>query len=212
MRLISIGCIYLLKSSEAERCILPDDVHQKPPARTDCAKTAPKSSSAQSGHLADQQKYHSHVSVLLRKGAFKVFRFQSPPRRLPLAFAHAQNALSHLPVSKTPLQACMHPMRLSCSLEPKAALRDCLHPGHSFALAEPKATLCVGLYPNRPLEPACAQNPSCPPESKAALRGCLNPRLPFTITRIQSRSCHPGSKDPSRVRPSLKHPSCSPKS
>lgn len=113
---------------------------------------------------------------------------------------------------KTPLQACMHPMRLSCSLEPKAALRDCLHPGRSFALAEPKATLCVGLYPNRPLEPACAQNPSCPPESKAALRGCLNPRLPFTITRIQSHSCHPGSKDPSRVRPSLKHPSCSPKS
>lgn len=207
-----IGRIYLLKSSEAERCILPDDAHRKPPARADCAKTAPKSNSAQSEHLADQQEYHSYVSVLLRKGAFKVFRFQSPPRRLPLAFAHAQNALSHLPVSKTPLQACMHPMRLSCSLEPKAALRDCLHPGHSFALAEPKATLCVGLYPNRPLEPACAQNPSCPPESKAALRGCLNPRLPFTITRIQSRSCHPGSKDPSRVRPSLKHPSCSPKS
>lgn len=212
MRLISIGCIYLLKSSEAERCILPDDVHQKPPARADCAKTAPKSSSAQSEHLAGQQEYHAYVSVLLRKGAFKVFRFQSAPRRRPLAFAHAQNALSHLPVSKTPLQACMHPMRLSCSLEPKAALRDCLHPGHSFALAESKATLCVGLYPNRPLEPACAQSPSCPPESKAALRGCLNPRLPFTITRIQSHSCHPGSKDPPRVRPSLKHPSCSPKS
>lgn len=160
-----IGRIYLLKSSEAERCILPDGAHRKPPARADCAKTAPKSNSAQSEHLADQQEYHSYVSVLLRKGAFKVFRFQSPPRRLPLAFAHAQNALSHLPVSKTPLQACMHPMRLSCSLEPKAALRD-----------------------------------------------CLNPRLPFTITRIQSHSCHPGSKDPSRVRPSLKHPSCSPKS
>lgn len=212
MRLISIGRIYLLKSSEAERCILPDDAHQKPPARADCAKTAPKSNSAQSEHLADQQEYHSYVSVLLRKGAFKVFRFQSPPRRLPLAFAHAQNALSHLPVSKTPLQACMHPKRLSCSLEPKAALRDCLYPGHSFALAEPKATLCVGLYPNRPLEPARAQSPSCPPESKAALRGCLKPRLPFTITRIQSHSCHPGSKDPPRVRPSLKHPSCSPKS
>lgn len=212
MRLISIGRIYLLKSSEAERCILPDDAHQKPPARADCAKTAPKSSSAQSEHLAGQQEYHAYVSVSLRKGAFKVFRFQSAPRRRPLAFAHAQNALSHLPVSKTPLQACMHPMRLSCSLEPKAALRDCLHPGHSFALAESKATLCVGLYPNRPLEPACAQSPSCPPESKAALRGCLNPRLPFTITRIQSHSCHPGSKDPPRVRPSLKHPSCSPKS
>ncbi len=209
MRLIVIGRIYLLKSSEAERCILPDDAHQKPPARADCAKTAPKSNSAQSGHLADQQKYHSYVSVLLRKGAFKVFRFQSAPRRRPLAFAHVQNALSHLPVS---LQAYMHPKRLSCSPEPKAGLRDCLHPGHSFALAEPKATLCVGLYPNRPLEPARAQSPSCPPESKAALRGCLKPRLPFTITRIQSHSCHPGSKDPPRVRPSLKHPSCSPKS
>ena len=193
MRLIMIGCIYLLKSNEAERCILPDDAHRKPPARADRAKTAPKSSSAQSGHLADQQKYHSYVSVLLRKGAFKVFRFQSAPRRRPLAFAHAQNALLHLPVSKTPLQACMHPKRLSCS-------------------PEPKATLCVGLYPNRPLEPACAQSPSCPPESKAALRGCLNPRLPFTSTRIQSPSCHPGSRDPPRVRPSLKHPSCSPKS
>lgn len=183
MRLISIGRIYLLKSSEAERCILPDDAHQKPPARADCTKTAPKSSSAQSGHLAGQQEYHSYVSVLLRKGAFKVFRFQSAPRRRPLAFAHAQNALFHLPVSKTPLQACMHPKRLSCSPEPKATL-----------------------------ELACTQSLFMPPESKAALRSCLNPRLPFTIARIQSPSCHPGSKDPPRVRPSLKHPSCSPKS
>lgn len=185
-----IGRIYLLKSSEAERCILPDDAHRKPPARADCAKTAPKSNSAQSEHLAGQQEYHAYISVLLRKGAFKVFRFQSAPRRRPLAFAHAQNALFHLPVSNSGLYA---PKASSCS-------------------PEPKATLCVGLYPNRPLEPACAQSPSCPPESKAALRGCLNPRLPFTSTRIQSPSCHPGSKDPPRVRPSLKHPSCSPKS
>ena len=190
-----IGRIYLLKSSEAERCIPPDDAHRKPPARADRAKTAPKNSSAQSGHLADQQKYHSYVSVLLRKGAFKVFRFQSAPRRRPLAFAHVQNALSHLPVSKTPLQACMHPKRLSCSPEPKATPCDYLHPGHSFALAEPKATLCVDPYPNHPLELVCTQSPSCSPESKAALRGCLNPRLAFTITRIQSHSCHPGSKD-----------------
>lgn len=109
---------------------------------------------------------------------------KAPPRRRPLAFAHVQNALSHLPVS---LQACMHPKRLSCS-------------------PEPKATLCVGLYPNRPLEPACAQSPSCPPEFKAALRGCLNPRLPFTITRIQSHSCHPGSKDPPSCPPESKAP------
>lgn len=138
-------------------------------------------------------KNTTHIFQYCSAKAFKVFRFQSAPHRRPLAFAHAQNALFHLPVSKTPLQACMHPKRLSCS-------------------PEPKATPCVGLYPNRPLEPACAQSPSCPPESKAALRGCLNPRLPFTITRIQSHSCHPGSKDPPRVRPSLKHPSCSPKS
>lgn len=209
MRLISIGRIYLLKSSEAERCILPDDAHRKPPARANRAKTAPKSNSAQSGHLADQQKYHSYVSVLLRKGAFKVFRFQSAPRRRPLAFAYVQNALSHLPVS---LQACMHPKRLSCSPEPKAGLRDCLHPGHSFALAEPKAPLCVDPYPNRPLELACAQSPFMSTrvqsstsrllESKAPLHDYLHPKPP----------CPPGSKDPPRVRPSLKHPSCSPKS
>ena len=167
-----IGRIYLLKSSEAERCILPDDAHRKPPARADRAKTAPKNSSAQSGHLADQQKYHSYVSVLLRKGAFKVFRIQNTHSSL------------------------YAPKASSCSPEPKATPYDYLHPGRSFALAEPKATLCVGLYPNRPLEPACAQSPSCPPESKAALRICLNPRLPFTIARIQSPSCHPGSKDP----------------
>lgn len=212
MRLISIGCIYLLKSSEAERCILPDDAHQKPPARADCAKTAPKSNSTQSEHLAGKQEYHAYVSVLLRKGAFKVFRFQSAPRRRPLAFAHAQNALFHLPVSKTPLQACMHPKRLSCSPEPKATPCDYLHPGRSFALAEPKATLCVGLYPNRPLEPACTQSPFMPSrvqsstslllESKAPLHDYSHPKPPMS-SRVQ--------RSP-RVRPSLKHPSCSPKS
>ena len=198
-----IGRIYLLKSSEAERCILPDDAHRKPPARADRAKTAPKSSSAQSGHLADQQKYHSYVSVLLRKGAFKVFRFQSAPRRRPLAFAHVQNALSHLPVS---LQACMHPKHLSCSLEPKAALRDYLHPGHSFALVEPKATLCVGLYPNRPLELACAQSPFMPSrvqnstsrllESKAPLHDYLHPKPLMSSWVQRSPSCPPESKAP----------------
>lgn len=183
--------------------MLPDDAHRKPPARADCAKTAPKSNSTQSEHLAGQQEYHAYVSVLLRKGAFKVFRFQSAPRRRPLAFAHAQNALFHLPVSKTPLQACMHPKRLSCSPEPKAGLRDCLHPGHSFALAEPKAPLCVDPYPNRPLELACAQSPFMSTrvqsstsrllESKAPLHDYLHPKPP----------CPPGSKDPPRVRPNL---------
>lgn len=206
MRLISIGRIYLLKSSEAERCILPDDAHRKPPARADCAKTAPKSNSTQSEHLAGQQEYHAYVSVLLRKGAFKVFRFQSAPRRRPLAFAHAQNALFHLPVSKTPLQACMRPKRLSCSPEPKAALRDYLHPGHSFALVEPKATLCVGLYPNRPLELACAQSPFMPSrvqnstsrllESKAPLHDYLHPKPLMSSWVQRSPSCPPESKAP----------------
>lgn len=191
-----IGRIYLLKSSEAERCILPDDAHRKPPARADCAKTAPKSNSAQSEHLAGQQEYHAYISVLLRKGAFKVFRFQSAPRRRPLAFAHAQNALFHLPVSKTPLQACMHPKRLSCSPEPKATLCDYLHPGRSFALAEPKATL----------ELACAQSLFMPSrvqsstsqllESKAPLHDYSHPK-PLMSSRIQrSPSCPPESKAP----------------
>lgn len=176
-------------------------------------QTVPKQRPKATVHNLDTWRISKNTTHMFQYCSAKVpLRFsasKAPPRRRPLAFAHVQNALSHLPVS---LQACMHPKRLSCSPEPKAGLRDCLHPGRSFALAEPKATLCVGLYPNRPLEPACAQSPSCPPESKAALRGCLNPRLPFTITRIQSHSCHPGSKDPPRVRPSLKHPSCSPES
>lgn len=208
-----IGRIYLLKSSDRT----PPYCQMALIGNCQPAQTVPKQrpkATVRNPNTWQISKNTTHMfqycsaKVLLRFSASKA----PPPRRLPLAFAHAQNALSHLPVSKTPIQACMHPKRLSCSLEPKAALRDCLHPGHSFALAELKATLCVGLYPNRPLEPACAQSPSCPPESKAALRGCLNPRLPFTITRIQSPSCHPGSKDPPRVRPSLKHPSCSPKS
>lgn len=109
MRLISIGRIYLLKSSEAERCILPDDAHRKPPARANRAKTAPKSSSTQSEHLADQQKYHSYVSVLLRKGAFKVFRFQSAP---------SQASFSVCPCPKrsfTPARIQKHPFKLVCT-------------------------------------------------------------------------------------------------
>lgn len=131
---------------------------------------------------------------------------KAPPRRRPLAFAHAQDALFHLPVSKTPLQACMHPKRLSCSPEPKATPCDYLHPGRSFALAEPKATLCVGLYPNRPLEPACAQSPFMPSrvqsstsrllESKAPLHDYSHPK-PLMSSRVQrSPSCPPESKAP----------------
>ena len=159
MRLISIGRIYLLKSSEAERCILPDDTHRKPPARANRAKTAPKSNSAQSGHLADQQKYHSYVSVLLRKGAFKVFRFQSAPHRRPLAFAHAQNALFHLPVSKTPLQACLCPKPFMPSRVQSSTSR----------LLESKAPLHDYSHPKPLMSSRVQRSPSCPPESKAPL-------------------------------------------
>lgn len=174
MRLISIGRIYLLKSSEAERCILPDDAHRKPPARANRAKTAPKSNSAQSGHLADQQKTTHMFQYCSAKVPLRFSASKAPPRRRPLAFAHVQNALSHLPVS---LQACMHPKRLSCSPEPRALLCACPKPKRPLSLPAPKAS-------------------SCPPESKAALRSCLNPRLPFTIARTQSPHVHPDPKIP----------------
>ena len=190
MRLISIGRIYLLKSSEAERCILPDDAHRKPPARANRAKTAPKSNSAQSGHLADQQKYHSYVSVLLRKGAFKVFRFQSAP---------SQASFSVCPCPKRSFTSARIPSSLYA---PKASLVFARTQGTPLRLPETKA----------PLELACAQSLFMPSrvqsstsqllESKAPLHDCPHPKPP----------CPPGSKDPPRVRPSLKHPSCSPRS
>lgn len=151
MRLISIGCIYLLKSSEAERCMLPDDAHRKPPARADCAKTAPKSNSAQSEHLAGQQEYHAYISVLLRKGAFKVFRFQSAPRRRPLAFAHAQNALSYLPVSKN------IPSSLSA---PKASLVFARTQSGPSRLSASRALLCFGRAQSDPLRWPVSKSPS----------------------------------------------------
>ena len=179
-------------------------------------QTVPKLRPRAAVHNLDTWRISKNTTHMFQYCSAKVhLRFsasKAPPRRRPLAFAHVQNALSHLPVSKTPIQACMHPKRLSCSPEPKAGLRDCLHPGHSFALAEPKAPLCVDPYPNRPLELACAQSPFMSTriqsstsrllESKAPLHDYLHPKPP----------CPPGSKDPPRVRPSLKHPSCSPKS
>ena len=197
MRLISIGCIYLLKSSEAERCILPDDVHQKPPARADCAKTAPKSNSTQSEHLAGQQEYHAYVSVLLRKGAFKVFRFQSAPRRRPLAFAHAQNALFHLPVSKTPLQACMNLKRPLAIICIQGALLRRPNPKRPFALA------CIQIAL---LSLPAPKASSCPPrvqsstsqllESKAPLHDYSHPKSLMSSRIQRSPSCPPESKAP----------------
>lgn len=164
-----IGRIYLLKSSEAERCILPDDAHRKPPARTDCAKTAPKSSSAQSGHLADQQKYHSHVSVLLRKGAFKVFRFQSAP---------SQTSFSVCPCPKRSFTSARIQNTHSSLYAPKASLVFARTQSDPSRLPASRALLCACPKPKRPLSLPAPKAPhvipdpkipSCPPESKAPL-------------------------------------------
>lgn len=112
-----------------------------------------------------------------------------------------------------------HPFKLVCT---QSVSRVRSNPKRPFAIACIQGTPLLWPSPKRPFALTCIQiallslpapkAPSCPPEFKTALRGCLNPRLPFTITCTQSPSCHPGSKDPPRVRPSLKHHSCSPKS
>lgn len=151
MRLIMIGRIYLLKSSEAERCILPDDAHQKPPARADCAKTAPKSSSAQSGHLADQQKYHSYVSVLLRKGAFKVSRFQSAP---------SQASFSVCPCPKRSFTPARIQNTHSSLHAPKASLVFARTQSDPLRLSASRALFCVGRTQSDPLRWPVSKSPS----------------------------------------------------
>lgn len=152
MRLISIGHIYLLKSSEAERCILPDDDHRKPPARADCAKTAPKSNSAQSEHLADQQEYHSYVSVLLRKGAFKVFRFQSAPP--------SQASFSVCPCSKRPFSPARIQNTHSSLYAPKASLVFARTQSGPSRLSASRALFCVGRTQSDPLRWPVSKSPS----------------------------------------------------
>lgn len=177
--------------------MLPDDAHRKPPARADCAKTAPKSNSAQSEHLAGQQKYHSYVSVLLSKGAFKVFRFQCAP---------SQASFSVCPCPKRsflPARIQKHPFKLVCT---QSVSRVRPNPMRPFAIICIQGTPLLWSSPKRPFALACIQiallslpapkAPSCPPESKTALRGCLNPRLPFTITCTQSPHVHPDPKIP----------------
>lgn len=154
-------------------------------------QTAPKQRPKAAVHNLDTWRISKNTTHMFQycsaKAPLRFSASKAPPRRRPLAFAHAQNALSHLPASKTPLQACMHPKRLSCSLEPKAALRDC-------------------LYPNRPLELACAQSPFMPSrvqsstsrllESKAPLHDYSHPK-PLMSSRVQrSPSCPPESKAP----------------
>lgn len=172
MRLIVIGRIYLLKSSEAERCILPDDAHQKPPARADCAKNSALRCSAQSGHLADQQKYHSYVSVLLSKGAFKVFRFQCAP---------SQASFSVCPCPKRsflPARIQKHPFKLVCT-QSVSRVRP--------KLKRPLAIICIQgallRWPNpkRPFALACIQlAPLSLPVSKA-LHALPSPKQHFAV-------------------------------
>lgn len=206
MRLISIRRIYLLKSSEAERCILPDDAHRKPPARADCAKTAPKSSSTQSEHLADQQKYHSYVSVLLRKGAFKVFRFQSAP---------SQASFSVCPCPKrsfTPARIQKHPFKLVCTQSVSRVRPNLKRPlaiiciqGALLRWPNPKRPFALTVSKS-PLELACAESPFMPSrvqnstsrllESKAPLHDYLHPKPLMSSWVQRSPSCPPESKAP----------------
>lgn len=172
MRLISIGRIYLLKSSEAERCILPDDAHRKPPARADRAKTAPKNSSAQSGHLADQQKYHSYVSVLLRKGAFKVFRFQSAP---------SQTSFSVLPMSKTLFHICpypKHPFKLVCTQSVSRVRPNLKRPLTIICI---QGALLRWPNPKRPFALACIQIALLSLPVPKALHALPSPKQHFAV-------------------------------
>lgn len=172
MRLISIGCIYLLKSSEAERCILPDDVHQKPPARADRAKTAPKSNSAQSEHLADQQEYHAYVSVLLRKGVFKVFRFQSTP---------SQASFSVCPCPKrsfSPARIQKHPFKLVCT---QSVSRVRSNPKRPFAIVCIQGTLLLWPNPKRPFALACIQIALLSLPVPKALHALPSPKQHFAV-------------------------------
>ena len=150
-------------------------------------QTVPKQRPKAAVHNPDTWRISKNTTHMFQycsaKAPLRFSASKAPLRRRPLAFAHVQNALSHLPVSKTPIQACMHPKRLSCLPETKA-----------------------------PLELACAQSLFMPSrvqsstsqllESKAPLHDCPHPK-PLMSSRIQ--------RSP-RVRPSLKHPSCSPES
>ena len=197
MRLISIGHIYLLKSSEAERRHTARWRSSETASPCRLCQNSALRCSAQSGHLADQQKYHSYVSVLLSKGAFKVFRFQCAP---------SQASFSVCPCPKRsflPARIQKHPFKLVCT---QSVSRVRPNPKRPFAIICIQGTPLLWSSPKRPFALACIQiallslpapkAPSCPPESKTALRGCLNPRLPSTITCTQSPHVHPDPKIP----------------
>lgn len=172
MRLISIGRIYLLKSSEAERCILPDDAHRKPPARADRAKTAPKSNSTQSEHLAGQQEYHAYVSVLLRKGAFKVFRFQSAP---------SQASFSVCPCPKrsfTPARIQKHPFKPVCTQSVSRVRPNLKRPLTIICI---QGALLRWPNPKRPFALACIQIALLSLPVPKALHALPSPKQHFAV-------------------------------
>lgn len=147
--------------------------------------------------LGGSAKIHSYVSVLLSKGAFKVFRFQCAP---------SQASFSVCPCPKRsflPARIQKHPFKLVCT---QSVSRVRPNPKRPFAIACIQGTLLRWPSPKRPfaltriqialLSLPAPKASSCPPESKAALRGCLNPRLPSTITCTQSPHVHPDPKIP----------------
>mgnify|MGYP000823033672 CR=1 FL=1 len=154
MRLISIGRIYLLKSSEAERCILPDDAHRKPPARI---QNTPSSLPAPKGavHNLDTWRISKNTTHMFQYCSAKVpLRFSAsnaPLHRHPLAFAHAQNALSYLPVSKN------IPSNLSA---PKASLVFARTQSGPSRLSASRALLCFGRAQSDPLRWPVSKSPS----------------------------------------------------
>lgn len=173
-----IGRIYLLKSSEAERRHTARWRSSETASPCRLCQNSALRCSAQSGHLADQQKYHSYVSVLLSKGAFKVFRFQCAP---------SQASFSVCPCPKRsflPARIQKHPFKLVCT--------------QSVSRVRPN--------PNRPLELACAQSPFMPSrvqnstsrllESKAPLHDYLHPKPLMSSWVQRSPSCPPESKVP----------------
>ena len=155
-----IGRIYLLKSSEAER---------RHTARWRSSETASpcrlRQNSAQKQQctiwtLGGSAKYHSHVSVLLRKGTFKVFRFQSAPSQASFSVCPcSKRSFSPARIQNTP-SSLYAPKAPSCSPESKAALRGCLNPRLPFTITRIQSH----SYHLGSKDP-----PSCPPESKAPL-------------------------------------------
>lgn len=145
-------------------------------------QTVPKQRPKAAVHNPDTWRISKNTTHMFQycsaKAPLRFSASKAPPRRRPLAFAHVQNALSHLPVSKTPIQACMHPKRLSCLPETKAPLelacaQSLFMPSRvqssTSRLLESKAPLHDYSHPKPLMSSRVQRSPSCPPESKAPL-------------------------------------------